>query len=243
MAQIKIAAINASTCLKDDDIRPVVDALQAQVSEDFAPVWKIDADVTFVPKGADIPTDHWWLAFLDQSDQAGAAGYHDETPMGLPQGKIFAADDLASGTSWTNTASHEILEMLADPEIVECTVQYLTDGTMRLVAREICDPMPNDSQGYQKNGVLVANFVTRDWFVGWSQGFPGVKYDFLGQMTAPFELLDGGYIGVMNLQQGAAWTQVNARGFPHRKANTAPVGSRRERRKVPKHLRVRSTVS
>jgi hypothetical protein len=241
MAPIKVAVINDSTVLKDEEIKPVVEALQAQIHEDFAPIWKIDADLVFVPLGGDIPMDAWWLAILDRSDQAGDLGYHDESPLGFPQGKVFAADDLKAGTSWTNTASHELLELLADPEIVECTIQYLPDGRMRLVAREICDPCPDDSQGYQKNGVLVSNFVSRNWFVEGSQSYPGVKYDFKGDIKAPFQFLADGYIGVMDIQQGAAWTQINAQNLPHRKANAAPVGSRRERRKIPKHLRLRST--
>lgn len=241
MAQIKVAVINDCTVLKDADIKLVVDALQAQVREDFGPLWKIDADLVFVPQGGEIPMDAWWLPILDHSDQADALGYHDESPLGFPQGKVFAGDDIRSGSSWTNTASHELLEMLADPEIVECTLQHLPDGRMRLVAREICDPTPEDSQGYQKGGILVSNFVSRDWFVGWSQGYPGVKYDFLGKMGAPFQFLPDGYIGAMDIKEGATWIQVDARGVPHRKANAAPVGSRRERRKVPKQLRRRST--
>lgn len=241
MAAIKVAVINDTTVLKDDEIKPVVDALQAQVKEDFLPIWKIDADLVFVPKGADIPVDSWWLPILDHSDQSQALGYHDESPLGFPQGKVFAGDDIKAGTSWTNTMSHELLEMLADPEIVECTIQYLPDGRMRLVAREICDPTPDDNQGYQKNNILVSNFVTRDWFVGASTSYPGVKYDFLSKIKAPFELLEGGYIGVMEIEHGATWTQINTQGQPHRRANAAPVGSRRERRKVPKNQRVKST--
>lgn len=242
MASIKIAVINDSTVLKDEDIKPVVDALQAQVKEDFAPIWNIDADLVFVPQGGDIPMDAWWLAILDHSNQANASGYHDESPLGFPIGKVFAGDDLRSGASWTNTASHELLEVLADPEIVECTVEHLPDGKMRLVAREICDPCPEDDQGYKKNGVLVSNFVTRDWFVGWSQNYPGVKYDFLGNISAPFQLLKDGYIGIMEIKEGAIWTQIDGQGMPHRRANACPMGSRRERRKIPKHLRKRSTL-
>jgi len=43
------------------------------------------------------------------------AGHHDLTPDGLPVGKSFAGTDKHFGHSWTVTASHELLEMLADP--------------------------------------------------------------------------------------------------------------------------------
>lgn len=241
MAQIKVAVINDCTVLKDEDIKPVVDALQAQVREDFAPVWRMDADLIFVPSGGELPMDAWWLVFLDHSDSGTSLGYHDESPLGFPQGKVFAGDDLRAGTSWSNTASHELLELLSDPEIVECTLQYLPDGRKRLIAREICDPCPEDHHGYQKNGVLVSDFVTPHWFVGWSQGYPGVKYDFLEKIAAPFQVLPGGYIGVMDIEAGASWTQIDGHGMPHRKGNTAVLGSRRERRKTPRNYWKRTT--
>ncbi len=114
---IQISIINASTVLTDTEIRPVVNALQQQVTNDFRPAWGIDAELTFVPTGSTPPIGTWWLTILDDSDQAGALGYHDLTPDGLPLGKVFAATDLKYGNSWTVTASHELLEMLADPNI------------------------------------------------------------------------------------------------------------------------------
>ena len=117
LAPIPIAVINESTVLTDADVVPVVDALQQQVTNDFRPIWGVDAELTMIAKGTPPPGTSWWLVMLDDSDQAGALGYHDLTPESLPIGKIFAASDLKAGTSWTVTASHELLEMLADPDI------------------------------------------------------------------------------------------------------------------------------
>src|SRR2546425_11594252 len=114
---IQISVINESTVLTDAEITPVVAALQKQVTNDFRPAWGVDAELTTVPKGTPAPTPSWWLVILDDSDQAGALGYHDLTSDGLPIGKIFAASDLKAGDSWSVTASHELLEMLADPNI------------------------------------------------------------------------------------------------------------------------------
>ena len=79
MADIKIAVINASTVLTDAQVQPAVSALQIQVHRDFAPVWGVDADLTFVPSGSQPAPGMWWLSILDTSDQAGALGYHDVT--------------------------------------------------------------------------------------------------------------------------------------------------------------------
>jgi len=53
MATIKIAVINATSdvVLSDAEAAPAVNALQEQVTSDFAPVWGTDADLTFVPRG------------------------------------------------------------------------------------------------------------------------------------------------------------------------------------------------
>ena len=117
VATIQISVINESTVLTDAEVTPVIVALQKQVTNDFRPSWGTDAELTMVPKNTQPPSGNWWLVILDDSDQAGALGYHDLTSEGLPIGKVFAASDLKAGTSWTVTASHELLEMLADPNI------------------------------------------------------------------------------------------------------------------------------
>jgi hypothetical protein len=235
VAPIKVSLINETTVLKDDQIKPVVDALQIQVSRDFAPIWGTDAELTFVPNGGDAVMDSWWLAFLDNADQAGALGYHDLTNLGFPLGKVFIKTDLESGSSWTNTTSHELLEILGDPYVNLTVLDFKGDGTRRLLAYENCDAVEDDSLGYTINDVLVSDFVTPDWFVPSSRIFPGVKYDFQEKVSSPFQILAGGYIGVYDLQSGAGWTQINAKGEFHRQADAAPVGSRRERRRTPRH--------
>src|ERR1051325_14894 len=112
-----VAILNASTVLTDAQLAPVVAALAKQVLNDFGPVWGIAANVTFVPKGSQAPAGAWQLVVLDDSDQAGALGYHDLTKDGLPMGKVFARTDLNNHLSWSVTISHELLEMLGDPDI------------------------------------------------------------------------------------------------------------------------------
>src|ERR1041385_6163786 len=107
MANIKIEFINASTVISNTDAQKTMDALQIQVSRDFAPVWGVDAELKFFDIKQKVPAGYWWLIILDNSDQAGALGYHDITNEGLPLGKIFAKSDLQYGSSWSITASHE----------------------------------------------------------------------------------------------------------------------------------------
>jgi hypothetical protein len=46
-----IAVTNASTCLSDAQVEPVLPALQKQVSEHFKAYWSVDCTLSFLPKG------------------------------------------------------------------------------------------------------------------------------------------------------------------------------------------------
>src|SRR3989442_13271524 len=115
MSAMKVAVINASTVLKDADAGKAVPALQAQVRTDFAPAWGVDADLVFVPRGSQPPAGSWRLTILDNSDQAGALGYHHLTDQGVPLGKAFHGPRIQFGSQRTGSASHEVLDMLAHP--------------------------------------------------------------------------------------------------------------------------------
>ena len=164
MLNTSVAVINASTVLRDDDVAAAVPALQKQVSEHLAAVWGIDATLNFVQQGASPPGGTWWLTILDNSDQAGSVGYHDLTNEGLPLGKVFAGSDMMNGYNWTVTASHELLEMLIDPDINRAVFIQDETGAGKLYAYEICDPCKSDQYGYQIDGVLVSDFVFPSWF-------------------------------------------------------------------------------
>lgn len=241
MADIKIAVINSSTVLSDTDVQAAVPALQTQVHRDFAPVWGTDADLTFVAQNGTPPDGYWWLVVLDNSDQAGALGYHDLTPQGLPLGKIFAATDQQYGEQWTVTASHELLEMLGDPDINLTAFVQSSDTVGVLYAYEVCDACEADAIAYQINGVLVSDFVYPAWFESFRQQ-GSTQFDFQKQITQPFQLLPGGYIGVYNVTAGGGWTQITAQGTPAEYRARPRVGSRRERRRTPRDRWLRSKL-
>ncbi len=240
MANIKVSVINSSTVLTDAQVKPVVDALQTQVHRDFAPPWGVDADLTFVPTGGQPAAGTWWLSILDDSDQAGALGYHDVTNDGLPLGKAFAGSDLKMGYVWSVTTSHELLEMLGDPEINLTVFDQPTADKGTLYAYEVCDACEADQFGYKIGEVLVSDFVYPAWFE--SSRKPGsAQFDFQKMINKPFELLKGGYIGAFNVRSGSGWTQITKAG--ERKYEMRPrVGSRRERRRTPRDEWMTSSV-
>jgi hypothetical protein len=226
-----IDIINASTVLTDAEIAAAVPALQKQINEHFYPAWGIKANLFFVPLGAKPRAGHWWMVLLDTSDVAGALGYHDLTSEGLPIGKVFAATDKQNGLSWTVTLSHELVEMLADPN-VNLAAQV---GDATFYSYETADAVEADALGYQIDGVLVSDFVFPEWFENMAHPM-GTKFDHCAHVTRPLQLAPGGYISVLNVRAGG-WTQLSAQ--TEQSANASygqrpKVGSRRERRILPR---------
>jgi len=207
---VQVAIVNGSSVVLDADVQDLVAALQIQASRDFAPIWGRDARLAFSPQNTPVPGGTWELLIADNSDQAGDLGYHELTVNGDPLGKVFAQDDIANGNSWTVTASHELLEMLADPWINQCVQNDKPDGSIRFYALEICDACEDDQFGYQvalPNGknILVSDFVQPSWF----QPSDPAPYDFQGRINAPFAILPNGYIGYLDAQSPNGWQQLN----------------------------------
>jgi len=230
---IQISVINASTVVTDDDVRPVVDALQKQVTNDFLPAWGVGAQLTFVPTGSTPPAGTWWLSILDDSDQAGALGYHDITPDGLPLGKVFAGTDLKYGSQWSVTASHELLEMLGDPNINLTVFVQNDQSTGILYAYEVCDACEADQFAYKIGNVAVSDFVFPSWFESFRTA-GSTQFDQTNQIQNPLQLLAGGYIGVFDVNSGSGWQQQTAEKKPSDTLSRGNVGSRRERRRTPR---------
>jgi len=239
MANIKIAIINSSTVLTDDQVKAVVPALQTQVHRDFAPAWGIDADLSFVPGKNNPPSGMWWIAILDDSDQAGALGYHDLTHDGLPLGKVFAGSDMKYGYNWTITASHELLEMLGDPDIKLTAFIQKDEKTGILYAYEVCDACEADQYGYKIDGIMVSDFVYPSWFESFRQK-GSTQFDYEKKIDNPFKLLPGGYIGTFDVTAGTGWHQITADGKPGRYDMRPRLGSRREKRRTPKNQWLKS---
>lgn len=229
---IEIIFINASSVVTDREAMACMQALQIQLDRDYLPVWGKTAKLSFCTHKdvALMNPAAWQLVILDNSDEAGALGYHDLTEKGLPLGKIFAKTDIQYSEKWTVTASHELLEMLQDPYI---NLTAFSSDQKIAYAFEVSDAC--ESLEYEINGIAVSDFVTPQWFEP-GQHPQGTKFNFMGGIKAPFELLPGGYIGAMNVKSGSNWTQITAKhqGHPQARQMTYKciprVGSRRERR-------------
>lgn len=219
-----IAVVNTpSSGVGDDQASAMVNAISKQVVHHFGPIWHTYADLSFVPSTGKMPSGLWVVSLLDTSDQAGALGYHDLTPDGLPLGKVFAGTDRQYGQSISVTLSHEILEMLGDP-FIDAAIQA-SNG--KFYALEVGDAVEGDQYGYTIDGVLVSDFVTPAWFSG-NGGI--ATYDFMNHTTAPLQLIKDGYISVLDPGSGQGWQQIHVEHAPTEPHQVPKVGSRRERR-------------
>jgi hypothetical protein len=173
-------------------------AVQHQVTEHFFPIWGVSATVAAFPTLQDKP-DGFWPVVIRDVLATGDMGAH-LTEAG---DKPFALVAF-SGSRWTVTLSHEILEMLADdlgtewiqgpsPRQEEESVQFLV---------EVCDPCQSDDCAYQVNGdQWVSDFVTRDYYTA---SGPGI-YTFCRNLTQPRGVAVGGYVTWKDPLDGRWW--------------------------------------
>jgi hypothetical protein len=178
-----IACINRATVPLGVDFSPLIEALQAFVTHDFAPVWGTPAQL--VISDTEMP-GAWSLVFTDDADAANALGYHELTADGYPVSRVFVKTTLAGGEAVSVTAAHEIAEMLLDPAIN----MWAEDANGLLYAVEASDAV--ETETYLIGGIAVSDFVYPSYFESFHA--PGSrKFDHLGLISRPFEVLPGGY--------------------------------------------------
>lgn len=205
---ISIRFVNESTVVSDAEVQACMAALQVQANQHFAPIWGTDqVELTFLAKTHDPLPGQWELIFMDDSDQAGALGYHETTVHGDPIGYVFCKSDLQYGESWTVTASHELLEMIGDPWINR-VVEVDTASSATFYMSEVSDAVEDDSFGYDialgGQATKVSDFVYPAFFVPGDAG----PYDRQRAITKPLQILKNGYMAVLSMTGGEQWTQV-----------------------------------
>ena len=134
---------------------------------------------------------------------------------------------------WSVTASHELLEMLGDPNINLTVFVQNAETTGKLYAYEACDACEAENLGYQLDNILLSDFVFPSWFESF-RAHGSTQFDQTGHIQDPLQLLPGGYIGVFDVSAGTGWHQMIAEKRPVSMNQRGNVGSRRERRRIPR---------
>lgn len=211
---MKIFVVNRSS-LRTTDVNSAIKAINTQLSRDVRPHWSITAklvrwsrhDESVLLAGAE--PDIAVMYLQDHADIEGALGYHDLTNSGVPCGFVFT--DLAAqlGESWTVTLSHEVLEMIGDPN-----ANLLAGGPHPNRRKkydvghwyELCDAVQANT--YLINGVEVSNFVLPLYFTPDEEGRP---VDFLQTGLTSFGVNPGGYVGFYDPTTGEHSTYTRSR--------------------------------
>ena len=188
-----ICIVNRSKIVSDAELKRNMVALQKQITHHFEPAWGWGANLRFEAKRFDMK-----VVIRDHAT-GGDLGYHIEG--GKPVGYIFARDDMkATGkfNEYTSTLSHELLEMIADPNVnLYAAGKFRLNGTTRVgfYALEVCDPVQENY--YHIDGVRVQDFVHPEWFEQYHKKGT-VKMDHMDAVDAPFTLAPGGYTEVFS---------------------------------------------
>jgi hypothetical protein len=200
---MQLTIANISTKVSDADLQAAVAAIGRQVQEHFQPEWggssTLSGVTTPLPSPGQAPIDADTDAIIYLGDSAedpttgvsGALGYHSDNQKGIPYGFVYLDVCAQYGENWTTTLSHEVLELLGDPDAA-MTVSGPAPHHKRGFVHydlEVADPTQGDS--YTIDGVVVSNFVGKAWF-GMSGGSGTTNY--LKLTLAPFAVRPGGYL-------------------------------------------------
>ncbi len=182
----QVALVSELESISASELTRVGAALQKQAIRDFAPIWEMRATVDPFVRLEDVPLGYWPI-IVREDIGFDALGVHldkDGQPFSLVQ----------HTDQWSLTASHELLEMLADPfgnRLVAGTSPKKGQGRVEFLV-EICDPCEAVRYAYTANGITVSDFYTPNYFD--PVAAVGVRYSFHGKLTKPHQVLKGGYL-------------------------------------------------
>lgn len=194
-ASTPIYLVNGSQSLSDGQIEASLPAFQTAVDRDFAPIWHSGADIRFLvgsqtpPKGAET------ITLTDSIDCLMCAGFHDEK-NGTPYAEVQVDQD------WTVTLTHELFEMLADPDTNWPRAVHTVVGWYMV---EVSDPVESPIFGYQIGATRISDFVRPSWYSG------SKPFDFTRHVRRPRQVLKDGYQLKWNANT-QEWTAITSSG-------------------------------
>jgi hypothetical protein len=195
----------------------VARALQTQVDRDFGAVWGVGVRVTAATCTA-VPAGAWTISIV--GEPVSGLGVRLDA-----HGRPVA--DVRAGEDWTLAASHELLEMIADPRggrFMEGR-RPATGARLHRVRYlvEVCDPC--EVHPYVIDGVEVSDFVTPDYYR--ADAAHGTAVDFLRKLRRPLEVSAGCYLSWHDPDDGH-WHQRRPDGTVSR--SRGPLDPRRSPR-------------
>lgn len=196
----QLALVTESTSVRPSALATAAAAVQTQITRDFAPAWRRPATIVTHTKLTDVPVEAWPVIVMDDLP-GGAEGVHLDRD-GQPYALVHADD------GWSLTVSHEALEMLGDPfgrRTRKAHSLMEGQGVVRYLV-EVCDPCEAAAYAYRIDGVVVSDFYTPAFFDPAPRR--GHRYSHTGAITAPLQVLEGGYLSWQDPVTRHWWQQV-----------------------------------
>ncbi len=209
MSLLQVGLVDTTGRIDSDLMQSVAASLNVQVTHHLPQFWPVEATVQYLPNPKKIPSGVWPVKLV-ASLPPGEGGFHLDK-HNQPFAEVIATPD---DHSWSIDASHEIIEMLVDPNgnrmqaavAIDIVKNKIQDGTGQFnYLVEACDPCEANEHGYEIQGNLVSDFITPHFYD--SMTTPGTRYSFTGALTRPREVLPGGYISFVN-QEKDEWQQI-----------------------------------
>jgi hypothetical protein len=204
-----IALVSLTDDVPARDVMQVAAAVQKQVTRDFAPAWDLSATVNPFADLLTVPADYLVVVvFGDPDELAGRLEVSVGTEHAASLIELFRTQQLSgihlnaftrqpfalveAGDGWEVAASHEILELIADPygNRLIAAAHPLDPAARVLYVVEVCDPC--QALWYPVNGIRVSDFYTPRYFD--PVRTESTRYSFTGEIAYPLQVLDGGYI-------------------------------------------------
>lgn len=200
MAVAQVGLIDRTGKIDTQLLQEAAAAIGIQVTRDLSPIWNVQATVQYLPSAAQIPVGVWPV-FLVGKLPPGEGGFHTDK-RNQPFAEVIGTPD---SDDWTIDASHEIVEMLVDPQgnrlqnsrAIEISGNGVEDSTGEFdYLVEACDPCEANNYAYSINGIAVSDFITPNFYDPVATS--GTRYSFGGNIKAPRQLLPGGYISFID---------------------------------------------
>lgn len=181
-----LAVVGEDGTVPFDEIARVSAAIQWQIVRDVAPLWAVNATVSAFPTLDNVPVGYWPVIVTNR-DLGSESGVHLDD-VGAPYAFV------AFEPSWSIAASHEAIEMIIDPygsRTVPGSSPIADQGRVEFLV-EACDPCQAAAHAYTVDDILVSDFYTSRYFDPVTTD--GTRYSYTGAITAPRQILPGGYL-------------------------------------------------
>jgi hypothetical protein len=206
MLPIKIVLVDTTGTIAPETMVAAAAAVNVQVTRDVPQFWGVSATVSYEPDPGSIPQGTWPVQIVNALS-GNEGGYH-QTYQSQPYAKVI---NTPGSDEWTIDASHETVEMLVDPygSRLQASTAILIEPNGRIADAagakfeylvEACDPCEANELAYSIDGIWVSDFITPSFYD--PVVTPNTRYSFTGAVTAPRQILPGGYISWVDPQSG-----------------------------------------